>query len=209
MPAHVKDLAGKRFGDLLVTERVVRDRAANGGVLWRCACLCGVFTVVAGGDLTKWKEGQILSCGCRRNEGGKKNATHGMSTTPEFVVWTGMHERCHNPKSASYKDYGGRGIGVCERWSSFQAFYADVGPRPNKQAQLDRIDNNSGYRPDNVRWATRVEQARNRRSTIDLEFQGKTQCLSAWAFDLGITLQALQYRLEKWDLEQALTKKKS
>lgn len=118
--------------------------------------------------------------------------THGLTkgrvVPPELYVWNTMIQRCHNPKSQSYAKYGGRGIQVCQRWrDSFLAFWEDMGPRP-EGLTLDRFPNNNGnYEPGNVRWATRTEQAVNRRSTKFIEHDGRTLCLQDWAKELGLS----------------------
>lgn len=117
-----------------------------------------------------------------------------------------MNRRCLNPRDRCYKNYGGRGITVCERWrNSFEAFYEDMGPRP-KGASLDRTDNSKGYEPNNCRWATQAEQSRNKRTNRMITAFAKTMCLSDWAEEVGIPLGTLRYRLASgWPAERALT----
>lgn len=156
------DLTGERFGRLLVVER-----AENHGKLpaWWCICECGETVKVLGCNL---RTGHTKSCGCVRKEvTAKRSITHGMSYDPVFGLWNTMCQRCSNPNNQKYFNYGGRGISVCEEWAnSFKAFYDYVSKLPHfgeKSYSLDRINNDGNYEPGNVRWATPVEQANNRR----------------------------------------------
>lgn len=133
--------------------------------------------------------------------------THGMSHYPEFHVWNTMKQRCSNPKNPKYHLYGGRGIKVCDRWlDSFENFIWDMGRRPSDEYSLDRYPNmNGNYEPGNTRWATKLEQANNLRSTKQLTHDGKTQSQAEWARDLGISAITLRERLQNWSLEKALS----
>jgi hypothetical protein len=121
-----------------------------------------------------------------------------------------MIGRCTNPTDGSYEYYGGRGITVCAEWcrlGGFARFLAHIGPRPNDSLQVDRIDNSRGYEPGNVRWATRVEQARNKRNSRMIEFRGETLPLAAWAERTGIGTTTIAVRLKLgWSVEDALTR---
>jgi len=121
-----------------------------------------------------------------------------------------MKTRCYNPHRAKYERYGGRKIGVCERWlgnSGFINFLKDMGTRPSKAHSIDRIDNNKGYSPSNCRWATNIEQSRNRSTTHHITFQGETRTISEWAAATGLNYDTLKSRLNQlgWDVEKALT----
>lgn len=118
-----------------------------------------------------------------------------------------MKQRCHNPRDAAYKWYGGRGITVCDRWlNSFEAFLVDMGEKPDLLT-LDRVDGSKGYYKENCRWATLVEQAENRRSSRMFERGGKIQCLKRWADDVGMSYPKLYKRvvLRNWPFERAIT----
>ena len=114
-----------------------------------------------------------------------------------------MIDRCDNTKNCSYKDYGGRGIKVCLSWYDFFKFAADLPDDYFKGAEIDKIDNNGNYEKGNIRWATRHVQARNRRSTVNIEFKGKEQCLTDWASDLDLHISSLTERIESWGVEKA------
>lgn len=148
------NLKGKIYGRLTVIHRA--ESSKNGHAKWFCRCECGNDTVVFASNL---KREHTTSCGCVNDEVITK---HAMQGTPEYHTWKGMIQRCANPNASRYKDYGGRGITVCEEWLSFEKFYADMGDRPTGTS-LDRIDNNSGYYKDNCRWATQSIQNSNKR----------------------------------------------
>jgi hypothetical protein len=117
-----------------------------------------------------------------------------------------MRDRCRNPKHRAYKNYGGRGITVCERWNSFENFYADVGDRPSPKHSIDRIDNDLGYEPGNVRWADQKTQSRNSRRNRLVAINGETLCLQDWAERMGLGRCTIYDRLRRgWSIERALT----
>ena len=163
-----RDLTGETFGKWLV-----RERTANGkpNAHYKCECVCGTIRVVSAESL---KRGKSSSCGCYRVNQIKslieRNTKYGLTETPEYGVWCGMKKRCFNSNSADYKNYGGRGITVCDRWvkgedglSGFGAFILDVGQRPSDTHSIERLNVNGNYEPRNVCWATPEEQANNQR----------------------------------------------
>jgi hypothetical protein len=166
-PNSVRDLTGQRFGRLLVEKRHPENTKA-GKARWRCLCRCGNDTVVVGGSLTS---GLTVSCGCFHKDVvavmGRRNRKHGETVgkrTAEYRIWSGLLARCYNKKVKDYPRYGGRGIGVCERWrNSFEAFLEDMGRRPARNYTIERVNNDSHYTPQNCKWATMAEQNRNRR----------------------------------------------
>lgn len=160
-------MIGMRFGRLVVTASAPSHRSPDGRPRkrWVCACDCGTQAVRLGEHL---RAGRSISGGCLRRElmamVGAANRQHGATKTPEFRTWQGLIQRCTNPNARAWANYGGRGIRVCDAWlKSFEAFLADVGTRPDSSLTLDRIDNDGHYEPGNVRWATKLEQTRNRR----------------------------------------------
>lgn len=132
------------------------------------------------------------------------NEKHGMSNTPEYYAWAGAKGRCRNENDPAFPNYGGRNIAFDSRWDEFEAFFADMGPRPTPDHSLDRIDVDGPYSPENCRWATWTEQQRNRRSNRMVQAHGKTQCLQAWAEELGIHKATLKARLNRLPVDEAL-----
>lgn len=195
------DLTGFSFNRLYVEEYVGHW---SGSHWWRCVCSCGSEIYLRGVNL---RNGSTRSCGCLRREGAHTRR-HGMTKTTEHKVWTELRQRCFNENDKGWPRYGGRGITVSPRWlgrRGFENFYEDMGTRP-AGLSLDRIDNNGPYSPENCRWADRVTQARNRRSSALLTYDGRTQCLTAWAAEIGIPRATLSSRIRHgWSVERALT----
>ena len=161
MPMPLSDLTGRKFGRLTVIER-----AANGskGARWRCVCECSGEKIVTASNL---QYGGVRSCGCWRRERSKDNRTHGESgsgntaRSKEYAAWIAQRNRCRNPRDKNFKNYGGRGI---KEWTDgYPAFLAHIGRAPSPKHTLDRIDNDRGYEPGNLRWSTVKEQNANRR----------------------------------------------
>ena len=152
-----ENLSGKVFNRLTA---IKQDASKTRRVYWRCQCICGSEVSVPACDL---KSGHTKSCGCANRESRvSSNTKHGYNRSPTYVVWSNMLARCSNPKRPDYKNYGGRGILVCDQWKIFANFLADMGQKP-EGLTLDRIDNDGNYEPNNCRWATVSEQRRNQR----------------------------------------------
>lgn len=179
----IQDLTGKIFGrlEVLAFDSIRKDKQGKSMSYWVCKCLCesGNIKIACGASL---KNGGLKSCGCLHKESLdrnlaaflKRSTTHGLSKTPEFYIWSSMKERCNNPKNKSFPQYGAVGIKVCDRWlHSFENFIRDVGKRPSSFHSLDRYPNMAGnYEPNNVRWATRIEQNNNTKSNVFYEIDG-------------------------------------
>jgi hypothetical protein len=158
MPAYI-DISNQKFGRLTV----LRDtgKRKKGSVVWVCKCDCGQEITAKAIDL---RQGEVKSCGClrRTNPNARRHGmSWGTSRTREYITWILMRDRCSNPKNKRFQHYGGRGIGVCERWELFENFLTDMGPRPDGYS-IERIDNDLGYEPKNCTWIPKADQAKNR-----------------------------------------------
>lgn len=191
------DLTGQRFGRLVA----LRHEATPGAkTFWFCRCDCGKEVLVGYGEL---KSGNTRSCGCLRKETASEHLReitrkHGMFGTRLYHIWDSMKARCYNKNHAAYKNYGGRGISVCKDWrKNFESFYKwAIENGYQEHLTIDRIDNNGDYCPQNCRWATYLEQAENRRSTIFLTVLGETKTISEWSAETGISKSCIRYRLK-------------
>jgi hypothetical protein len=201
----VNNLGGKRFGKLLVKPTVLRKRTKNGSVklLWLCECSCGNTKYIVSASLTN---GLTKSCGCLiREKTSERRFVHGMGRTPTYTSWRAMLERCTNPNSSRYANYGGRGIKVCPQWgASFTAFLEDMGERP-ANSTLDRVDNNKGYFKSNCRWVLKGDQAKNTSRTWRIAIKGRVQCLKQWCDELSLDYKRVLGRLRLgWSIQKAL-----
>ncbi len=199
------DLTGYRFERLVVLEYLGREHHSS---KWRCRCDCGEEIIVQASAL---RAGTTKSCGCfRRERMGHLTLSHGerggdkrLKGSPEYKAWDSLRQRCMNPKDKAYEWYGGRGIKVCARWEKFENFLADMGRRPSPEHSIDRIKVNGDYEQANCRWATELEQARNRTNN-----RAAAGCatLSEAAEKVGIAYVTLKARLAHgWSLDDALT----
>jgi len=188
---------GDRFGRLVVTAEDVGRRHGERLVLVRCDC--GKSKEVRAGHL---RSGVTTSCGCLRRERiGLASTTHGHrsgSPSPTYYTWATMIQRCINPKTKRYPSYGGRGIKVCSRWrDSFEAFLADMGPKPSPKHSIDRIDVDGDYEPGNVRWALDTEQRANRRITKRVSYRGQTMTLIDACAMAGASYDVIRNRMSR------------
>lgn len=198
--SNFNDLTGRQFGRLTV---VAVGEKQGIGRRWEVICSCGNTKTVRASNLLN---GNTRSCGCLCSEVMSKiHRKHGMYGTLTYRCWEGMLKRCRNPNYPAYADYGGRGITVCKQWFSFEGFLMDMGECP-EGLSIERRDNEKGYSPDNCHWATRIEQANNRRSSRLVTYRGTTQTVTMWAREVGLNPGTLFYRLDQgWPVERALT----
>lgn len=193
---------GDRYGRLTVTAA-----PATVGRYLKVAvvCDCGKAFV---GDHNNIRKGATKSCGCYNAEVlSLRSTTHGRRKSPIYAVWNAMVQRATNEKSPQWADYGGRGIGICESWTKFDGFYADMGDPPFPKASIDRVDNDKGYSKANCRWATRAEQSSNKRNTVRYSFRGELMSIKDIAEILGVPTATLVSRiyLYGWSEERAFS----
>ena len=198
---------GYKFGNLLIMKfsHKIKSRC-----YWLMKCDCGTEKAININDV---RHGKINSCGCihkkqlvKRN---KDNTIHGYFGTKTYASWSRMIGRCYNIKDKNYPNYGQRGITVCDSWrESFISFLNAMGERPNNTS-LDRINNNGNYEPNNCKWSTPKEQARNRRSNRIIKYNNKSKTLAEWSEILNIKQSTIDKRIKKygWSVNKALSTK--
>lgn len=196
------DLTGKRFGRLTVIRET--DIRKNGSVVWECRCDCGNIVFAKQNHLAR---GAVVSCGCYNKD---VITIHGMTNSKLFNVWSSMKLRCFCETHPQYKDYGGRGITVCDEWLEFDNFHKwaiENGYKEGKRGKytIDRIDVNGNYEPSNCRWADMKVQARNRRNNVVVEYNGEKHCLAEWADIMGIPYTTIASRWRRhWSTRDML-----
>lgn len=193
------DMIGRRFNRWFV----LRADKAWGAVVARCDC--GTTRTVSAFTIRK---GQSKSCGCLSSEvTSVRSRKHGYTKTKTYQCWVNMRARCKYPSHKYYNLYGGRGITVCDRWlNSFESFLADMGEQPS-ELEIDRIDVNKGYSRENCRWATLIEQGRNRRNNVMVKWMGRTIALSELSEVTGVAYMLLYKRIAMrgWDVDRAVS----
>ena len=201
-----KDLTNEVFNNLKVIKYIGKNN--KGKSLWECRCLlCGNITNAITSEL---KRGHKKSCGCLRLIEVKKSiSTHNHSYTRLYTIWTDMKQRCFNQNSKPFKNYGGRGITICDEWkNNFQAFYNwSVTHGYADDLTIDRKDNDGDYCPENCRWITFVEQQNNRSNNTYLTWNNETNTISDWSRILDIPCYVISSRLHKlkWSVEKTLS----
>lgn len=192
------DRTGLTYGRLKVIRLYSMIKS---GTVWLCKCSCGHVVKVRGGSLST---GNTKSCGCLAVENGRKQGLsalkHGearhSSRTKTYNIWQGMLRRCDTPSAVGYKNYGGRGVKVCNEWKNYKIFLKDMGHCPLGMS-IDRINNDGNYCKLNCKWSTRKEQNSNSRKTIHLVYKNKKQCLSDWAREIRMPITTFWRRIKQ------------
>ncbi len=194
------NLTGQTFGDWTVIS--VGPNKGKSGAHY-CRCVCGTERLVTSSAL---KGGETTGCGCARSERlGNRARSHGKHTHHLYRTWLAMHDRCRRSNHDHFHRYGGRGISVCDRWNDFANFLEDMENLWQPGLTLDRLDNEADYSPENCRWATKKEQARNKSTCVYITYNGETLTGAEWAERLGITPTAFYIRTSKgWPLQKVM-----
>ena len=193
-------LIGKKFNRLTIIRESpsVKTSGGNSKRVVFCLCDCGNSKDFI---LQCVLTGVSKSCGCYNIESISSrmkiiNKKHGYFHTDEYNIWRSIKKRCLCVNNTGYKNYGGRGISICDEWlNSVECFINDMGMRPDKTYSIARIDNNKGYYKENCRWATKKEQCQNQRTNRNIEYNGDIKCVAEWARICGMSYQKLYYRL--------------
>ena len=199
------DLSGKVSGRLKAIKESGKDR--HGNIMWECSCSCGSVTKVSS---TRLKREVTKSCGCLHKE---KVTSHSLSKNPLYQIWSDIKQRCHNKNRHNYHRYGGRSILFNKEWEQSPETFIlwveeNLGPKP-KGMSIDRVDNNKGYEPDNLKWSTPSEQSFNRENSLKTEEEKnniikaleKSFCNKNIAAEiLGISIRTLYRKIDKYNL---------
>lgn len=199
---------GQKFENLKLIEEDFTEKIEKGFQKYRMAlveCFCGNTFVTR---ISGLKNGRVLSCGCKRkNKLLARITKHSMFKSSEYSSWESMKSRCLNPKNKFYKNYGGRGIEVCNRWISFENFIEDMGKKPDKSYSIDRIDVNGNYCLENCKWSSRYEQDRNRTTSVKFEINGVVKNIIDIAREYNLNQQTIRARVKKgMTIEEAVSK---
>lgn len=200
------DLSGNIYGRLTIIKRANNyvSPSGNKSAMWVCRCSCGKVVVVRATDL---KQKKVFSCGCYKNEQtSKRRRIHGLGRTRICVMWRDMIRRCTNPKVRSYKNYGSRGITVCDEWkNNFLSFYNWAMKNGyDDSLTIDRINTNKGYSPENCRFVSIREQENNKRTNHYVEYSGEKKSIADWSRELKISYVVLLSRINRgWETERA------
>lgn len=198
------DITGNKYGMLTVMHRT--ENAPRGVARWECKCDCGNIVIVRGGNL---KNGAVKSCGCLKSISNKSRSTHDMSGTRLYQSWINMKRRCYYKAHPAYKDYGARGIKVCDEWrNSFKNFAEwSLANGYTDNLTIERVDNDKDYEPYNCKWVNLGDQANNRRSNVKITYNNETHNLSEWCKRLNKDYALVYNRIHKnkWDFERAIS----
>ena len=203
-----KNLINQKFGKLTVIDfssKITKNKKTR--KYWLCKCECGNYKVIEQDHLIS---GHTRSCGCFKKETiSNRFYKHGLTDTRLFRIWTNVKTRCYNKKSKFYKNYGGRGIVICNEWkNNFNSFYNwAMSNGYQDDLTIDRIDVNENYEPSNCRWVDIKTQQRNRGNNYLIKYNGEEHCVTEWGRILGINYGTILYRLKKlkWSIRKAFT----
>ena len=196
------EIIGEKYGKWIVLSEA---ESKNHNRAFLCRCDCGTEAVVMGHNLRTGGSVQCTQCAWESHPGRKK--THGLTGTRIYNIWRGIKLRCYIPSHPSFDHYGGQGITMCDRWrNSFESFLEDMGKLPTQFHQIDRIDNEGNYEPNNCRWVLPKEQQNNRRNNIMISYKGETRSVADWASVLGVNQSTLYMRVKAgWPSEKVLS----
>lgn len=198
----IKDLKGQKFGKLVAINRICKSGVSH----WECKCDCGNYTVASTNNLIR---GNTKSCGCLQKERtSQTHKIHGARHTRLYTIWNDMRLRCNKKNNKSYKNYGLRGISVCNEWNvsfkNFQKWALENGYQEN--LTIDRIDVNGNYCPENCRWTSVKEQNNNRRTNVYVTVNGKTLTIAQWSEVNNIPYLTIQMRRKRgWSNEDSVS----